>query len=40
MFHYQAGTWGTGGKALFNMNPADAVTRLEGQFIPIELDAV
>ena len=32
LFHYHAGHWGTGGKALFNMNPADAVTRLEGQF--------
>ncbi len=32
VFHYRAGQWGTGGKALFNMNPADAITRLEGQF--------
>ena len=32
VFHYNAGQWGTGGKALFNMNPADAITRLEGQF--------
>jgi hypothetical protein len=35
VFHYRAGQWGTGGKALFNMNPADAVTRLEGQFEPV-----
>jgi hypothetical protein len=35
VFHYQAGTWGTGGKALFNMNPADAVQRLAGQFQPV-----
>ncbi|HVJ69510.1 MAG TPA: hypothetical protein VM510_16150 [Caulifigura sp.] len=32
VFHYRAGQWGTGGKALFNMNPQDAITRLEGQF--------
>ena len=35
VFHYRAGQWGTGGKALFNMNPADALTRLEGQFEPV-----
>ena len=35
VFHYQNGQWGTGGKALFNMNPTDAVTRLEGQFLPV-----
>ncbi|QDT54306.1 hypothetical protein Pan44_23350 [Caulifigura coniformis] len=35
VFHYRAGQWGTGGKALFNMNPADAITRLEGQFEPV-----
>lgn len=32
VFHYSAGRWGTGGRALFNMNPADAVGRLEGQY--------
>lgn len=32
VFHYQHGRWGTGGRALFNMNPQDAVTRLEGQY--------
>lgn len=32
VFHYQAGRWGTGGRALFNMNPADALQRLQGQF--------
>jgi Sec-independent protein translocase protein TatA len=32
VFHYQAGSWGTGGRALFNMNPADALVRLQGQF--------
>lgn len=35
LFHYSKGQWGTGGKALFNMNPEDALTRLEGQFVPI-----
>lgn len=32
VFHYNAGRWGTGGRALFNMNPADAVGRLAGQY--------
>jgi hypothetical protein len=35
VFHYQAGQWGTGGRALFNMNPADALLRLQGQFEPV-----
>jgi hypothetical protein len=35
LFHYSNGQWGTGGKALFNMNPEDALTRLKGQFEPI-----
>lgn len=35
IFHYQNGTWGTGGRALFNMHPDDAVTRLQGQYLPI-----
>lgn len=39
VFHYQAGRWGTGGKALFNMNPHEAVSRLEGQFAPVPVDA-
>lgn len=38
VFHCQAGQWGTGGKALFNMSPGDAVTRLQGQFVPITTD--
>ncbi|MFN0051322.1 MAG: hypothetical protein ACKV0T_03975 [Planctomycetales bacterium] len=37
VFHYQAGHWGTGGRALFNMNPADALARLNGQFEPLPL---
>ena len=32
VFHYQHNRWGTGGKALFNMNPQDALTRLADQF--------
>ncbi|MEZ5940123.1 MAG: hypothetical protein R3C18_01945 [Planctomycetaceae bacterium] len=36
VFHYQAGSWGTGGKALFNMPPDLAMERLAGQFTPIE----
>ncbi|MEX2286666.1 MAG: hypothetical protein WD648_06215 [Planctomycetaceae bacterium] len=37
VFHYRRGRWGTGGKALFNMNPQDALVRLQGQFEPIDL---
>lgn len=36
VFHYRKGVWGTGGRALFNMNPHDAVVRLEGQYDPVE----
>lgn len=39
LFHYQRGHWGTGGRALFNLNPADALTRLGSQFEPVELPA-
>ena len=35
VFHYQQGQWGTGGKALFNMNAGDAVSRLQGQFVAV-----
>lgn len=35
VFHYQHGHWGTGGRALFNMHPADALVRLQGQFEPV-----
>ena len=35
VFHYQYGRWGTGGRALFNMNAHDALIRLEGQFEPV-----
>lgn len=37
LFHYQNGRWGTGGKAMFNMDPQSAVSRLEGQFEPVEV---
>jgi hypothetical protein len=36
LFHYKDGRWGTGGRALFNMNPADALERLNDQYEPIE----
>ena len=39
LFHYQSGRWGTGGRALFNMNPEDAVAKLEGQFEPVSIEA-
>jgi hypothetical protein len=39
LFHYQAGVWGTGGRALFNMNPADAVARLAAQYDPLPIEA-
>jgi hypothetical protein len=35
VFHYQRGSWGTGGRALFNMNPDDAIDRLEGQYVAV-----
>ena len=36
VFHYQKGRWGTGGKALFNMDPQDALVRLEGQYEAVD----
>ena len=35
VFHFQNGAWGTGGKALFNMNPQEAIERLVAQFEPL-----
>lgn len=35
LFHYQTGNWGTGGRALFNMNPQDAIARLVSQYEPL-----
>lgn len=37
VFHFQRGNWGTGGKALFNLAPEEALTRLESQFEPVAL---
>ena len=37
VFHYQDGNWGTGGRALFNMNPADALDRLADQYEAVEV---
>ncbi len=37
VFHYQHGNWGTGGRALFNMNPEDALDRLQAQFERVAL---
>lgn len=39
LFHYQQGRWGTGGRAMFNMNPEDALVRLESQFEPVAQQA-
>uniref|UniRef100_A0A7C4LMT1 Uncharacterized protein n=1 Tax=Schlesneria paludicola TaxID=360056 RepID=A0A7C4LMT1_9PLAN len=38
LFHYRRGVWGTGGRALFNMNPSEALRRLAGQFEPVGSD--
>lgn len=39
VFHCRGGRWGTGGRALFNMDPHDALCRFEGQFEPISEDS-
>jgi hypothetical protein len=36
LFHYHRGQWGTGGRALFNMNPTDALAHFRGQIEPLE----
>ena len=38
VFHFRQGRWGTGGRALFNMSPRDAIERLHGQFEPVSGD--
>lgn len=38
LFHWDGRHWGTGGRALFNMDAHAAVTRLEGQYSPVELE--
>ncbi len=40
VFHYRNGRWGTGGRALFNMNPVDAIERLSHQYKAIETSQV
>jgi hypothetical protein len=35
IFHFQDGRWGTGGRAMFNMDPVDAIDRLSGQYEPV-----
>lgn len=37
VFHFHRGTWGTGGKALFNMNPSEVVEKLAAQFEPVSM---
>lgn len=37
VFHFHQGSWGTGGKALFNMNPKDALEKLVAQFEPVPM---
>lgn len=37
LFHYKDGLWGTGGRALFNMNPSDALERLNDQYESIDV---
>jgi hypothetical protein len=32
LFHYQAGSWGTGGRALFNLDPQMAIDRFGDQY--------
>ncbi len=39
VFHFRKGRWGTGGRALFNMDPRDALIRLHGQFEPVAVEA-
>ncbi|MES2794055.1 MAG: hypothetical protein V4719_30860 [Planctomycetota bacterium] len=36
LFHYQAGSWGTGGRALFNLDPQMAIDRFQNQYEPLE----
>jgi hypothetical protein len=36
LFHFERRHWGTGGRALFNMNPSDALVHFKGQIEPIE----
>lgn len=35
LFHYQMGAWGTGGRALFNLDPQLAIDRFQDQYEPL-----
>ena len=35
IFHCEYGRWGTGGRAMFNMDPHAAIDRLAGQYEPV-----
>ena len=37
VFHYHKGQWGTGGRALFNMNPEEAAHHFQDQYEPISV---
>ncbi len=37
VFHFRNGVWGTGGRVLFNISPAEALVRLNGQFEPASI---
>ncbi len=36
LFHYQMAAWGTGGRALFNLDPQMAIDRFQDQYEPLE----
>jgi len=36
VFHFKRDRWGTGGRAMFNMDSESAVSRLAGQYEPVE----
>jgi hypothetical protein len=38
VFHWDGRHWGTGGRVMFNMDAHAAVSRLDGQFAPVELE--
>lgn len=38
LFHYRRGVWGTGGRALFNMDPRGALVRLADQYEPVHIE--
>ena len=35
IFHFHNGRWGTGGRAMFNMDPRGAIERLAGKYEPV-----